>query len=156
MNKVILTNAFISKGYKDAKAINFYGDNDEVVRFRIGKSVYDKNAENNTRWLNFNVKGFKDVAEKAKKLKLKEGYCINIVGSLDEDSWKDTETGETKKTTVIILSEIEYANSGSGNSEKKETSSEKNDGKDKAKKEPTESENFKGYEEFDAKTFFGE
>ena len=156
MNKVILTNAFISKGYKDAKAINFYGDNDEVVRFRIGKSVYDSKAENNKRWLNFPVKAFGNVAEQVKKLKLKESSCINIIGNLDEESWEDSETEETRKTTVIIATEIEYASTGSGNSEKKESSSEKSESKNKTKKNPTGSDNFEGYSQFDARSFLGE
>ena len=38
----------------------------DAVRFRIGKKVYDPNAENNARWVNLAVKGFGPICERIK------------------------------------------------------------------------------------------
>ena len=95
MFKVYLTNAVVSKGYDKNPALNF-SENGKSVRFRIGKGLYDPNAENNTRWLNKTVKAFDSVCEKIKNMKLKEGSRINLVGNVILDVWTDEETKETK------------------------------------------------------------
>ena len=41
-------------------------------------------------------------------MKLKEGSFINFRGRLDEDTWTDQTTGESKSAMVIILEDIEY------------------------------------------------
>ena len=51
MFKVFATDVIVSKGYANQSAVRFSEDG-KIVRFRIGKKVYDKNAENNTRWFN--------------------------------------------------------------------------------------------------------
>ena len=111
MIKLIATDVFISKGYENAPALNF-SENGESVRFRIGKKVYDTREENNTRWVNLTVKAFGTVCERIKKMQLKEGSVVNLIGRYDEDSWTDKTTGEHKSMPVIILDEIEYALSG--------------------------------------------
>ena len=57
MLQFIATNAVISRGFDNKAALKF-SDDGNIVRFRIGERVYDKNAENNTRWINLNVKAF--------------------------------------------------------------------------------------------------
>lgn len=108
MLDVIATSAVVSRGYDGAAALRF-SEKGDAVRFRIGKKVYDSRAENNTRWINISVKAFGDVCERIKKMQLKDGSFINFRGRLDEDTWTDQQTGESKSVMVIILDDIEYA-----------------------------------------------
>lgn len=118
MLKVFATDVIVSKGYENQDAVRFTEDG-SGVRFRIGKKVYDKNAENNQRWINFSVKGFGPVVERIKKMQLKEDSFIHIYGRLDEETWVvDQTTGATKTQTVIVLEDIDYA-SGGGSGKKK-------------------------------------
>lgn len=147
MNKVFITNAVISKGYDETPALTF-SENGENVRFRIGYKVYDSREENNTRWVNIMVKAFSGLAERIKKMKLKEGSYINFIGNLDEDVWEDPKTKERKREKVIILADIEYA---SGNAGGKTEKTDKDSGQDESgaaapKKGKSDSENFTGYE----------
>lgn len=119
MFKVIATDAVISKGFDGAPALR-YSESGESVRFRIGKKVYDTRAENNHRWVNLSVKAFGGVCERIKKMQLKEGSFVNILGRLDEDVWEDTATHEKKSAVVVILDEIEFCSGG--NRQQKEQS----------------------------------
>ena len=113
MFKVFATEAVISKGYDGAPALRF-SENGESVRFRIGMKVYDSKAENNARWINISVKAFKGLCERIKKMQLKDGSRINLIGRLDEDTWEDKTTHEQKSVMVIILDEVEYCFTGTG------------------------------------------
>jgi len=119
MNKLIITGAVISRGYSTKPAIRFSEDS-SCARFKIGQRVFDKRAENNTRWLNLSVKAFGAQADRISKMGLKEGSCVNLVGRLDEDAWEDKDSGAAKRQFVVILDEIEYASAG----EKKPPASE--------------------------------
>lgn len=88
MLKVFATQVVISRGYDGAAAIKF-SEKGDAVRFRIGKKVYDPNAENNARWVNLAVKGFGPICERIKKMQLKDGSFVNLIGRLDEDVWED-------------------------------------------------------------------
>ena len=79
MLKVIFTNVVVSKGYDNAPAIR-YSEKGDSVRFRIGAKQYDTRAENNTRWINLSVKAFAHICERIRKMDLKEGSYINLVG----------------------------------------------------------------------------
>lgn len=109
MLKTIATEVVISKGYDGAPALKF---SDNSVRFRVGKKVYDPRAEKNTRWINLSVKAFGTVCERIKKMQLKEGAFINMMGRLDEDCWEDPVTHEKKSAMVIVLDEVEYCYTG--------------------------------------------
>ena len=111
MFKVIATDAVISKGFEGAPALR-YSDSGESVRFRIGKKVYDTRAENNHRWVNLSVKAFGGICERIKKMQLKEGAFVNVLGRLDEDVWEDAATHEKKSAMVVILDEIEFCSGG--------------------------------------------
>ena len=111
MLKVFATQVVISRGYDGAAAIKF-SEKGDAVRFRIGKKVYDPNAENNARWVNLAVKGFGPICERIKKMQLKDGSFVNLIGRLDEDVWEDQQTHEKKSAMVIILDDIEYASGG--------------------------------------------
>ncbi len=111
MLKVFATQVVVSKGYDNTPALRF-SENGDSVRFRIGKKVYDPHAENDSRWINLPVKAFNGVCERIKKMQLKEGSFVNLIGRLDEDSWEDKDTKETRKIMVIILDDIEYASGG--------------------------------------------
>lgn len=111
MLKVFATQVVVSRGYDGAAALRF-SEKGDSVRFRIGKKVYDPHAENESRWINLSVKAFGGVCERIKKMQLKEGSCINLIGRLDEDSWTDQNTGESKSMMVIIMDDIEYASGG--------------------------------------------
>ena len=116
MLKVFATDVIVSKGYANQSAVRFSEDG-KIVRFRIGKKVYDKNAENNTRWFNVSVKGFGPIAERIQKMLLKEGSLIHLSGTLDEESWLDQTSNTTKTQTVIILEDIDYASGGGAKKE---------------------------------------
>lgn len=119
MFKVIVTKVVISHGYNNAPALKF-SDNGGSVRFRIGKKVYDPNAENKTRWINMSVKAFGNVCERIKKMQLKESSFINLEGRLDEEVWTDNNSNEQKSQFVIVLDDIEYASAGDGSKSKED------------------------------------
>jgi single-stranded DNA-binding protein len=108
MNKVILTDVIISKGF-DGKAAIRFNTNKTAVNFKIGKLVYDKTAKDNHRYMNIAVKAFSQLCERIEKMQLKEGSRINIAGKLDEENWE--ENGQKFSRFVIIAEEIEYASS---------------------------------------------
>lgn len=154
MFKVFATDVIVSKGYANQSAVRFSEDG-KIVRFRIGKKVYDKNAENNTRWFNVSVKGFGPIAERIQKMQLKEGSLIHISGTLDEESWLDQSSNTTKTQTVIIIDDIDYA-SGSGakkdgQNQQQNSSSVPASGASNA---PENSPNFEGYSNFGGASFF--
>ena len=116
MFKAIVTDAVISKGYGDNPALRFNeGENGGAsnVRFRIGKTVYDSRAEGNHRWINMTVKAFGNFCERIKKMELKEGSHVHIIGRLDQETWDDN--GTKRSDWVIIVDEIEYAYNGNQN-----------------------------------------
>ena len=149
MIKVFATNAVVSKGYDGAPAIKF-SDTGDSARFRIGKKVYDTRAENNHRWMNLTVKVLDaKLCERIRKMQLKEGSYVNIIGKLDEDVWTDNTTKEEKRAMVIILDELEYASNGSGKSNNNQgannqTAPAQNGSETPA--DPTASDNFTGFE----------
>ena len=158
MLKVFATDVIVSKGYENQDAVRFTEDG-SGVRFRIGKKVYDKNAENNQRWINFSVKGFGPVVERIKKMQLKEGSFIHISGRLDEETWVvDQTTGATKTQTVIVLEDIDYASGGG--SGKKEGQNQQNGSAPaaapaaNANNTHENSPNFEGYSTFGGGSFF--
>lgn len=115
MLKLIVTDAVVSRGYDSNPALRFFnGENGSSVHFRIGKRVYDSRCEDKHRWINLNVKAFGDMCERIKKMKLKEGSYVNIVGKYDEEVKEDQNTKETRRYPVVIVEEIEYCYSGSG------------------------------------------
>lgn len=150
MFKVIATDVVISRGFDNAPALRF-SEKGDSVRFRIGKKVYDTRAENNTRWFNVSVKAFGDVCERIKKMQLKEGAFVHLTGRLDEESWTDQSTNESKSQTVIILDEIEYA---SGGSKPKESQQQTQTTPASPVTNPEKSPNFTGYEPFGDGSFF--
>ncbi len=157
MLKVFATNLIVSKGYENNPALKYFGENDSCVQFRVGEKVYDKDAENNTRWVNHTVKAFGAACERIKKMQLKEGSFINITGgTLTDETW--TDNGTVKHAQVIVLEgrdSIEYASGGG----KKPAGDGKSDGGDKSsdkKKKPESSDNFTGYEGFGGNSFFDE
>lgn len=95
MLKVFATQVVISARIRRRSAIKF-SEKGDAVRFRIGKKVYDPNAENNARWVNLAVKGFGPICERIKKMQLKDGSFVNLIGRLDEDVWEDQQTHEKK------------------------------------------------------------
>ena len=149
--KVFFSDVVISKGFDNTPALRF-SENGESVRFRIGGKVYDSRAENNTRWINYPVKAFGPVCERVKKMQLKEGSFIHIVGSLDEETWKDQTTGESRSQTVIILNEIEYAGGGQTKPKDEQKPAQQN-GMSAPEKHET-SPNFTGYEPCGSGSFF--
>ena len=159
MLKVIATDVVISKGYDGAPALRF---SEKGVRFRVGKKVYDTRAENNQRWINLSVKAFGQPCERIKKMQLKEGSSVNILGRLDEDVWEDSTTHEKKAATVIIVDEIEYCSSGKHAKENAAASDEQaasipSTSQTTAQPAAQQSDSFTGYEPFGgANSFFDE
>ncbi|NBJ88510.1 single-stranded DNA-binding protein [Acutalibacter sp. 1XD8-36] len=150
MLAVLITGAVISKGFQDEPAIKV-SDSGKAVWFRVGKKVYDPQAEDNRRWININVKGFNYMAERIQKMQLKEGVYVNIRGRLDEDVWKDKD-GETHKNLYVIAEDIEYA--GGKSKDESESYTAPVHQPDKAPL-PTEAPGeFTGYEAFGGTSFF--
>ena len=152
MLRFTATNAIISRGFDNKSAVKFSEDG-SVVRFRIGERVYDKNAENNTRWVNINIKAFGNVAERIRKMQLKDGSCINLTGRYDEDVWTDRESGETRSQPVIIADDVEFAGFRSKGGQKEEDRSEHEGERGVSHSDRS---NFKGYESFGGGSFFDE
>ena len=111
MLKFIATDVVVSKGFNNNPSLR-YSDDGSSVRFRIGKRVYDKRAQDNHRWINLNIKAFGELCERIKKMKLDEGSFIHVEGRYDEDVWEDQTTHETNRAPVVYLTEIEYAFAG--------------------------------------------
>ncbi|MCL2299141.1 MAG: single-stranded DNA-binding protein [Firmicutes bacterium] len=111
MIKTTITGAVISKGYGSNPAI-WFSEGKKCARFKVGCKVYDKQAENNTRWINFTIKAFGPMAERIDKMGLKAGSYVNLIGRPDEDVWDDKDSGTTKRQPIIILEEIEYCPTG--------------------------------------------
>ncbi len=151
MMKVFSTNVVISKRYDNNPALKFHnGEKGRVVKFRIGEKVYDPNAENNYRWVNLSVKAFNGMCDRIEKMKLGEGSYVNLVGTLDEETWTDGD-GKTRSAMVIVLDDIEYA----GSSKPKNTA--ENGTSQAGNTQPnfnhpaqgtTPSDNFTGYQNF--------
>lgn len=159
MLKVFATQVVISRGYDNKPAISITRGNDSAasVRFRIGKKVYDPKAENNTRWLNYSVKGFGPIVDRIEKMQLKEGSFINIEARLDEDTWEDQTTKEKKSCPVLILDEIEYASGGGkSNNNGNATNGTSNQAPAQAPAANTSdgTGDFTGYEPFGGNSFF--
>lgn len=103
-----VTNAIVSKGYEDQPAIRF-NEKGDFARFRFGCSKYDKNAPNNKRWINMSAKAFDSICERIKKMQLKEGSHVTLIGEYDEEIWTDDNTNEQKSAPSLTLLFIEYA-----------------------------------------------
>ena len=153
MLKFYATDVVVSKGFSDNPALRFSEDGTSV-RFRVGKRVYDKRAQENHRWININIKAFGDLCERIRKMKLNEGSFIHIEGRYDEDVWEDKETKEINRAPAIILTEIEYAFSGNkqnGNSDSassEATSNSKSEASELQRGQDEMPESFTGYESF--------
>ena len=80
-----------------------------MLSFKIGCKVYDKRADKETRWVNFNVNAFDDLAERVRRMNLKEGSHINVMGNFDMKPWVNRETGEITTWPTIRAVNIEYA-----------------------------------------------
>jgi len=115
MIKMTITNAVISQGFDNAPALNFSNGENRFVRFRVGVSVYDKNAEKNRRYVNISIKAFGGLCSRIESMKLDAGSYVNISGRYDEETWNDKETQEKRSAAVLIADEIEYCHSGKQN-----------------------------------------
>lgn len=155
MIKVFLANVIVSKGYNDTDAVKF-SKNGDCAMFRISEKKYDSRAEENTRWINVNVKALGSLAERVKKMKLGAGSNVIISGDFDIETWEDDE-GNKKSAPVIVANHIEYQFGGSGSSSKSKDDDEDEEedktkaqakGKSTGKKKPEESDNFDGYSPF--------
>ena len=98
-------------------------------------------------------------------MQLKEGSYVNLIGRLDEDSWEDKDTKETRKMMVIILDDIEYASGGGKSKENQAAAGQQNAApqntapQNAASTPATGAEasgNFTGYEAFGGGSFFDE
>ena len=158
MFKMIITDAGVSKGYEGTPPLKFYDleGGGQSARFRIGKRVYDSRAEGNHRWVNLSVKAFGDVCERIKKMKLKEGSYVNLIGRYDEETWDDAKTHEKRSAPVLILDEIEFCYSGPGQKNGQGNGTPQGEAPAQTPPTPTQPEdsssempeNFTGYENF--------
>lgn len=140
----VVTDAVISKGYGGAPAFHSSEDG-RMLSFKIGCKVYDKRADKETRWVNFNVNAFDDLAERVKKMNLKEGSHINVMGSFDMRPWVNRETGEITTWPTIRAINIEYAASPAA---RQETQTAQKAALTQAAQPPEQLSGFTGYEPF--------
>lgn len=156
MLKVFATDVVISKGYDNAPAIRYSdGEKGSMARFRFGKRTYDPQTKENSRWINMSVKAFGPICERMKKMQLKDGSFVNLIGRLDEETWTDQTSGEKKSATVIILDEIEYASGGGKSKDDSKLTGQQNGSAQAAPaSDPQQSDNFTGYEPFGGGSFF--
>ena len=152
MIKMIATNAVISKGFNGADTLRFSqnGDN-KSVRFRIGVSVYDKNAENNRRYVNITAKAFNGACTRIENMKLDALMYVNIIGRFDEETWEDQTTREKKSAPVLIVDDIEFCHNGSGKQNNGDSNVPTSGGYDQAPPPAANGqmpENFTGFEGF--------
>lgn len=156
MFKVIATDVVVSKGYDNAPALKF-SEHGDSVRFRIGKKVYDTRAKDSHRWVNLSVKAFGPVCERIRKMQLRDGSFVNILGRLDEDTWEDSTTQEKRSAIVVILDEIEYCPGGASTRQQREqqTPSPAPYAAPHAPAQPQPGSGFEGFEPFGgANAFF--
>lgn len=146
---VLMTGVVISKGYQNEPAIKT-SDSGKALWFRVGRKLFDPQAEDNRRWINFDVKCFNNMVERVQNMQLKEGVYVNIRGRLDEDVWTDKE-GNTRRKLVVIAEDIEYAGG------KPKDDSEDAGAARQPEKAPLPTEapgEFTGYEPFGGTSFF--
>ncbi len=108
MMLLTITDAVISRGFNNAPAIHFFEGN-TGAGFTIGQAVYDKKAENNTRWVNLNVIVPGEMLEQIRRMKLKEHSHINLTGSFDMRPSIDKSTGELRSWPTVRALKLEYA-----------------------------------------------
>ena len=109
MFKVIATDVVVSKGYDNTPALKF-SDRGDSVRFRIGKKVYDTRAKDNHRWVNLSAKAFGPVCERIRKMQLRDGSFVNILGpsgrghmgGLDHAREAQRHCGHTRRDRVLF------------------------------------------------------
>lgn len=111
MIKIIATDAMISPGYQGAQAI-WTSESGNASQFRVGCRIFDPKADNNSRWVNIQVKAFGKLAEKVVKMGLKEKSVITISGRLDEDVWQ--KDGAEHRRFVIVADDIEFSYGNNG------------------------------------------
>ena len=150
MIKMTITNAVVSQGFNGAPALRFSenGDN-KFVRFRVGSSVYDKNAEKSRRFVNLSVKAFNGLATRIEGMKLDAGQYVNMTGRYDEEAWEDKTSHEKKSAPVLILDEIEFCHSGTGDGKQSGDGDGRGDSAPASGgSAPTPPSNFTGFEGF--------
>lgn len=147
MIKMTITNAVVSQGYEGAPALNFSenGDN-KFVKFRVGSSVYDKNAENKRRYVNMTVKAFNGMVTRIESMKLDAGMHVNVSGRYDEDTWED-KNNQKKSAPVLIIEDIEFCSGGPGK-QNGDGSAPADSTSAPSKQTQAPSGNFTGYENF--------
>ena len=110
-NLVVQNKIGISPSKKEGEAAIRYeltSNGKPKASFRGFKTAYDAKAENKTKWLHFNLEAYGDVVEKMKKMGLKEKSFINVIGHLDQSTYKD-EKGMSHMFEKIVIDHIEYA-----------------------------------------------
>ena len=97
------------------------------------------------------------MCERIKKMQLKEGSFINLIGRLDEDCWTDQNSGESRSAMVIVVDDIEYASCG-GKSKEGQGPGQKQNAASQNPSAPAAqpSGGFTGYEAFGSGSFFDE
>lgn len=108
MLRLTITEARIANGSNNRPAIEFkQSDNCLFCSFSVGSSVYDKNAENNRRWVNIAVKAFNGMAKRIQQMNLQSGQYISVTGRFDLEPWTDS-NGQQHKQPTLTVDEIEY------------------------------------------------
>ena len=133
MFKMFATNVVISKGFDGRPPLRFIDtEKGPIVRFRIGQPTYDSRCKDNRRWINLNAKASGAVCERIRKMKLKAGSFVNIIGRYDQELMDGKNGQDPRKFPLLIVEEIEYCcNNGQmgepDNAQPDSSSTEQND-----------------------------
>ena len=111
MNKLIVTTATVQRGYQDAPAIKYFGEENSCAEFTASEPYFDPKAEKHTSWNNWSVKAFRSMCDKIKKMGLKEGSRITFCGSVRTEKWRSKD-GDSRQRFYVMLEDIEYASAG--------------------------------------------
>ena len=151
---IILENAIISRGYGNNSAIRItQSEKGEIARFSIGKRMYHPRTDDKTKWVNLSVKTDRqDLIDQIKRMQLKEGSWINLMGELKIEAWEDQSTKGEREAWVLYLAKIGY--SGGSVKNKDEQSGNSSANVNGTINEPENSPNFVGYSNFNGGDFF--
>lgn len=101
------TGGRISTGYGDNPAI-YKNEAGTLASFRVGFPVFDKSAENNTRWENIECRMIGDFAKVAETLKLDAKAIIDFSGIFTYDVYE--KDGHNIRKPIVMIDRIARVN----------------------------------------------
>ena len=104
-----MTNGVVSNGYQETPCV-YYNTDHTFARFKVGYAVYDKQAENNRRWVNVTCIAYGKTVDRIVSMDIHGGSRVNLRGRIDENCYEDKD-GNKRRNLVFVVDEIEFASS---------------------------------------------